>query len=271
MNRGVLPSPPDQRDYRIGAAMDVSADALPPEIYVWQPPVENQGSTGNCVAQTLANIIECACHRKTGKHLDYSVGAIYGTQSGWGMNPRQALDAVVKQGDVLRATWEYLGENPGCYNAWQAVKDSFADDFYKALLYVRLETIDEIKLWMKKTGLPVFLSCPAPVFGERHAVTGCGVKDDKIKFTNSWGVTYGDQGTGWLTMADVEEVWGVDFMADTIFKDVDDTRWSATAITEAAADGIIKGFEDGTFRPTEPLTREQFAVLWQRMKTKLNP
>jgi hypothetical protein len=43
------------------------------------------------------------------------------------------------------------------------------------------------------------------------------------------------------------------------FKDVEDTRWSKEAIDCLVARGELKGFEDGTFRPSEPLTREQYA------------
>jgi len=43
------------------------------------------------------------------------------------------------------------------------------------------------------------------------------------------------------------------------FKDVEDTRWSKAAIDFLTNKGELKGFEDGTFRPSEPLTREQYA------------
>ena len=43
----------------------------------------------------------------------------------------------------------------------------------------------------------------------------------------------------------------------TTFKDIEDNRWSKPFIEKAVEMGIVKGFEDGTFRPEEPMTREQ--------------
>lgn len=51
----------------------------------------------------------------------------------------------------------------------------------------------------------------------------------------------------------------------TGFKDVSDRRWSAGAIAEAVRLGIMGGFEDGTFRPAQALTREQFASAGLRL------
>jgi hypothetical protein len=53
------------------------------------------------------------------------------------------------------------------------------------------------------------------------------------------------------------------------FKDVEDTRWSKAAIDRCVAEGLLVGFEDGTFRPTETVTREQFAVILTRILDKI--
>lgn len=54
---------------------------------------------------------------------------------------------------------------------------------------------------------------------------------------------------------------------EMVFKDVENTRWSKSAIDFAVEKGILIGFEDGTFRPTETVTREQMAVIIQRILT----
>lgn len=51
----------------------------------------------------------------------------------------------------------------------------------------------------------------------------------------------------------------------TIFKDVEDSRWSAEQIKKAAKLGIIKGNGDGNFNPEGYLTREQAAVIAVRI------
>lgn len=43
------------------------------------------------------------------------------------------------------------------------------------------------------------------------------------------------------------------------FKDVESDRWSKPAIDYCTSEGILNGFPDGTFKPTEPMTREQYA------------
>lgn len=43
------------------------------------------------------------------------------------------------------------------------------------------------------------------------------------------------------------------------------THWAATAIDRWSSDGVITGFEDGTFRPEKPITRGQMASLLNKI------
>ncbi|QHT58738.1 S-layer homology domain-containing protein [Paenibacillus lycopersici] len=45
------------------------------------------------------------------------------------------------------------------------------------------------------------------------------------------------------------------------FTDVDGTYWAKDAIDSLVQLGVVKGFEDNTFKPGQPVTREQFAQL----------
>ena len=54
-----------------------------------------------------------------------------------------------------------------------------------------------------------------------------------------------------------------DVEGDTDFTDVTDEYWSADAIAWAVNNGVVNGFEDGTFRPDENMTREQMAAILQ--------
>jgi spore germination protein YaaH len=54
------------------------------------------------------------------------------------------------------------------------------------------------------------------------------------------------------------------------FRDVGENRWSYPSITEMSAKQMFSGFEDGTFRPEEPVTRAQIAVLLNRISPYLN-
>ena len=45
------------------------------------------------------------------------------------------------------------------------------------------------------------------------------------------------------------------------FTDVADGDWYADAVNWAASEGIVAGYEDNTFRPNDPITREQLAAM----------
>ncbi|AFZ58285.1 DUF1565 domain-containing protein [Anabaena cylindrica FACHB-243] len=69
---------------------------------------------------------------------------------------------------------------------------------------------------------------------------------------------------------DQKRIFGaVDFVAATVnqpggpvvFRDVPTGYWAKTYIEALAAQNIIAGFPDGTFRPNEPVTRAQFATI----------
>lgn len=56
---------------------------------------------------------------------------------------------------------------------------------------------------------------------------------------------------------------------EMIFTDIEQDRWSKPAIDRCVAEGLLVGFEDGTFRPTEHVTREQFAQILTRILDKI--
>ena len=45
------------------------------------------------------------------------------------------------------------------------------------------------------------------------------------------------------------------------FTDFDDSHWAASYVNTLVADGTINGFEDGTFRPEQVITRGQAAMI----------
>ncbi len=53
------------------------------------------------------------------------------------------------------------------------------------------------------------------------------------------------------------------------FKDVEESRWSFKAIDYVTDKGLMKGFPDGTFKPSDPLTREQMAQVLYNLKNPI--
>lgn len=50
------------------------------------------------------------------------------------------------------------------------------------------------------------------------------------------------------------------------FKDVPETHWAYKAIEALAEQGILNGYEDGTFKPEQPVTRAEIAAIISRIK-----
>ena len=61
------------------------------------------------------------------------------------------------------------------------------------------------------------------------------------------------------------EVSGADRVAySPIFSDVTNTAWYAPAVMWASRNNVVLGYEDHTFRPDDPITRQDFIVLMYR-------
>lgn len=91
-------------------------------------------------------------------------------------------------------------------------------------------------------------------------------KDDHFAYMN------GDAGTGTfrpsasLSRAEAATVFynlllDQDVKLTASFSDVADTAWYAKQVRTLASLGIITGYTDGTFRPTAPITRAEFATM----------
>lgn len=288
-----LPSPSDDRDYTICRAADISAEpAIPADFEVWQPPVENQGRTGNCVAQSLANIMECIAHEYGEEHRDYSVGFIYGApenSASVGMYPREACEIILNRGDLLTSEYENTWENPSCKQMWKRIPENLLEvaKTRKVMAYIRLNTKEEMQAFMLKYNLPVMIVAPSSAYyaaaSGRHATVCYGWvseetynKDRKkyndwteigyedILFTNSWGEAYhnGD-GRGACKFEDIEEIWGIVPMEKIKLTDIENC-WAKEDIEYLIELGLIKGYEDNTFRPDAPITRAEMATMLAR-------
>ena len=218
MSIQVLDSPYDSRDYTVAKA-GIKDELYPHTYYTWQPPIENQGATGNCVAQSLANIMECIDHKDKQEHKDRSVGYIYGSsESGTpGMWPRQACRALLKDGDIYRETWEYLGENPKCHELREALPGEIKATAKKIGMYVRINSEEELKRFMYTYKLPVLITgrtsklVPGVESTGSHAVVAYGWEGERILYQNSWGVNnyYQPTGKGSVVWDNVLEAWGI--------------------------------------------------------------
>lgn len=275
---GCLLSPDDDRDYPCSAAMEIdeTEESLPREFEVWTSPIENQGTTGNCVAQALAAIVESEYHRQNANHEEYSVGYIYGNRlkeglpKSSGMFPRSACEAMIDYGDVTKAVFECVDEVPNVIKEFEAAYDGIKDKAWCPFgEYVRLsrKKTDDIKRFIYKYRIPVLVavdaSCISPMSSGNHAVIVYGWDwDDSLKIQNSWGKRCSKV---MINIDDIKEAWGL-VPKKKEFTDVAKEAWYANAVEEAAFDNIINGYPDGTFKPEKAVTRAELAAIYARMK-----
>ena len=76
-----------------------------------------------------------------------------------------------------------------------------------------------------------------------------------------------DEGDGWYDASQEEYFW--QDQQEVVFPDVTPEHWSYDDVMYLYRNGIIGGFPDGTFRPDEPVTRGQLAVMLARFAALL--
>jgi len=250
-------------------------EALPEEFEVsWLPSeMKNQGIVQSCTGQAMSTIFECIYHAKTGEGRQFSTAWLYGNRrefdyDGKGMIMRIAAKNAAKYGDVFSETWDSKAEVKKVVDEFEAVfaeKEPYSKKLIKE--YISLRSEDEVKSFLIKYDIPIFVNCDmsamCPVWSGLHALALYGYDKKYYYCRNSWGDYYP---TVKLKFDDLKEKWGIVPMSETKFTDIESGRWSEEAIKAAANDGIIKGYPDGAFMPEKPLSREEIAVIWQRMK-----
>ena len=89
---------------------------------------------------------------------------------------------------------------------------------------------------------------------------------------NSWGEGFGDNGFCYIPVDSsfpICEKWSVlDIQNYNIeLKDIKG-RWSENYINQCVRSGLISGYEDGTFKPTNSITREEVCALFAKFIEK---
>lgn len=232
------------------------------DLRQWCSPIEDQGSLGSCTAHAGVGMMEYYERRAFGRYLDASRLFLYkvtrnllGVTGDDGAYLRDTMKAMVLFGVPPEKYWPYkvndfnLEPTQFCY--------AFAQS-YQAVKYYRLDppstspavALNALKIRLA-AGLPamfgfsVYSSMPGSGDGKGeipfpgrgdtleggHAVLAVGYDDAKkigkdkgaILIRNSWGVSWGEGGYGWLPYAYVEAGLADDFwsMVKQEFVDTD--------------------------------------------------
>lgn len=300
--RGGLISPEDTRDYQLNDLIAAAGSTeLPLEYinpHVSEITVLDQGSSSTCVACSLAYLKWLCEYDQSNNRELFSPSYIYGNRDinewrGEGMYPRQALGQLKKFGVCS------YNDFPGFYDVNTSINlyrqkkndlDPKAHPF-RISSYYKVSNIADIKKAIYSLGavtasFPVYyclyqpdekgnINYDASMRGaavENHEMTIVGwTKDNKWIVLNSWGNAYGDNGKCYLPFNyPFNEVWAVmDYVTEVMYKMArfldTEGHWAEQSIDKAADMSIVKGFEDGTFKPDEPITRAQLCAILDRL------
>lgn len=277
MNGGFIYEPEHEEDYPICMAYDDAEDIEIPEQFKtsYQPPYEDQGSTGNCVAQTIANIMEVMYHKMIGEHDNFSIGFVYGNRKSGqskssGMTGYTACGNLCTDGDIKASVFECNYEVPDIIEKvteFMEKHPEWKEEAYIPKNYIRTKSKKEVKKFILKYDIPVMAVVSVNKFwwgGGYHAMALYGWDGNVAIMQNSWGEDHKAK-TVELDFDDIKEFWLISPYSLMNFTDVPESHWAYRDIAKAVEKEILLGYPDGTFRPSKDLTRAEVAAIIYRL------
>jgi len=216
---GALKDPKDDRDYKIRAYLTVSNEQLPVRLDVSgiMMPVRDQGNEGSCVSFAATGFKEFQEKDfKTYLAPRFLTDRIQKIYDG-GSYPRDAMEVLLKEGVSPEMCQPYTAKTPTdpCPRSADLAKEN------KIKAYARIYNIDEMKKCLYENGAflasftvtdnwfkPVGgLIIPEGKVVGAHAVCVVGYDDvaQVLKFRNSWGRDWGQDGYGYLPYVSVTQ------------------------------------------------------------------
>lgn len=169
----------------------------------------------------------------------------------------------------------YAGIDPKMSNRVNAIKSALYNDHSPVVanycVYDSFYDIDDTAI-MPKPNKKVDFNYG----GHAVAIIGWTTIGDKEYWViqNSWGEYFGDNGCFYAPVGEEDEYGFVEFWCSVDianynlkFNDIKG-RWSEDYINKCVRAGLISGFEDGSFRPTDTVTREQLCVILTKLMQK---
>lgn len=296
---GCEPFVEDNRDYKFNDLYPCASGTYPIEYLPSIPDIRlNQGMTSMCVAFALSlSRYMHELEQSNNKKL-LSPGYIYGNRAsldwkGEGMYVRQALNTLKKYGVCYSSSLNITGTYQECKAAYDSNKNELDTEAYPYRIssYWRLYNDNAIKQSIMTIGYAVVsynvydnwynvgkdgrIGLNSGTNHGAHAVLLTGwTKNGEWRFNNSWGSNWGDNGIGYVPMTvTMNEAWSLmDNIQENFFTSLKDVKnhWAKASIDKAVQYGILKGYEDGTFKPDEPITRAEACAIVAKLTNYTN-
>lgn len=233
---GAIFSELDVRDYK---GVCISKRTFPKTFELPMVRIKNQGSVNSCVAHALSTVVEYYNCMQNKSKVEMSVGYIYGNRNmskykKQGMVIRDALASLKLYGDVLKEDFPDNVEVPMAINKFNKLSDDLYDKGYpnRISTYYRLKTNNDIKAVLQSKNPVVIgvkwyfdmkvvngiLTTQHKKYIGGHCMIIYGWNEKGWKVQNSWGKSWGDNGTCIIPYnMKIEEAWGVgDNITDNI-------------------------------------------------------
>lgn len=108
---------------------------------------------------------------------------------------------------------------------------------------------------------PTLAPIPEMLNGEDHYAYLLGYEDGTVRPNGS--ISRAEVATVLFRLLK-DDVRTQNLTKDNAYSDVSDTAWYAAAVSTLSKMGVISGYPDGTFRPSAPITRAEFAAMIAR-------
>lgn len=218
--QGLIPSPPDERDFQLGALL---AAAPLPSVFVVKnpPPVLNQGATPQCVAYSSSGMKAWEDRIDQGQWFDFDEGTFFrqigGTENGAVL--RKAMDQMLKVGYPVVSSGQA---------ALHKIKAYYAASLAHTAIKQALMQFGPLVVgthWASSWSRPSAATGQVPppsgtVNG--HAILCIGWQDGLgFRFRNSWGTRWGKAGDCYIPARYLSTVAGGEIGAFEAWKALD--------------------------------------------------
>lgn len=260
-----VPDPNDFRAEHILGAPITEPFPLPPFVNLNITPSHNQGKTWHCTAYGLCHIHEIMNTKEHGQTVKMDPEEQWVNQC-----VARGVPSTIEGGDSLQNAVKTLAKN-GLKNSnnpniplakFEITGYAFVD-----------KNVENYKKWMAQ-GFPIYTGW------KEHCFALVGYDDAKAVFIakNSYGPTWGLKGDGTfeISYSDILKLFSGYIVYDKkdlqmIFKDVSTKSPNALSIQFALDKKLMMGYgsepltQDRLFRPDQPMTRAEMAVVLERL------